>query len=321
MRIIIAMPVLEDWEASALLCASIDKVAKELSAETVSILLIDDGSQLPMKSEFAGFCPQHLDRITTLALRRNLGHQRAIAIGLTFIHQHIPCDVVVVMDADGEDRAEDIGRLVERFNSETDIPTAVFAERGRRVEGILFKIFYQIYRLLHHALTGRKIKIGNFSALPARHLNALVACPDLWNHYAAAVVKCRLRYTTVRVDRARRLRGKSHMNFVTLVVHGCSALFAFQELVSTRLLIASAVSAVVFFVLLGIVALTKLLTNLAVPGWTSIVSGLLFLLILQLFATSITVIFSAMISRNTLGFLPLRDYSYFVAGLEQIYSK
>jgi len=320
MRIVITMPVLDDWEASALVCAAIDMAAKEFLAETVGILLIDDGSSSPITSEFSGFRPQHLDWVSTLTLRRNVGHQRAIAIGLTYIHEHVPCDAVVVMDADGEDRAEDICRLVHRLR-EAATPTAVFAERGRRMEGALFKVFYQLYRLMHYILTGRGIRMGNFSALPAHHLNALIACPELWNHYAAAVIKCRLKYTTIPVDRAQRLRGKSHMNFVGLVVHGFSALFTFHEIVSTRLLIASAGSAAVFFLLLSVVVLMKTMTDLAIPGWASMVSGLLFLLIFQSVATSITVIFSAMISRNALGFLPLRDYSYFVAGCERIYSR
>ncbi len=320
MRIVITMPVFEDWEASSLLCSSIDLATQTIPGATVGILLIDDGSSASRGSWFVAFTPQHLKWVSTLTLRRNVGHQRAIAIGLTYIQQHVPCDAVVVMDADGEDRAEDIGRLVQCLG-EAPSPTAVFAERGRRMEGLVFRSFYQFYRLLHYALTGRGIRMGNFSILPAYHLNALIACPELWNHYAAAVVKSRLRYTTIRTDRGVRLRGKSHMNFVALVVHGCSALFTFHEIVSTRLLIASAAAATIFILLLAGVIFIRALTNLAIPGWASVVSGLLFLLILQSLATSLSVLFSAMISRNTLGFLPLRDYPYFVAGCDQIYPR
>jgi polyisoprenyl-phosphate glycosyltransferase len=137
-----------------------------------------------------------------VALRRNFGHQRAIAVALAYVQQKLPADAIVVMDADGEDRPEDIARLVEALeNSPT--PVKVFAERGRRIENLSFKLFYLCYRLMHWLLTGRKIRFGNFSLLPRWHLDSLVAYPELWNHYAAALIRSRLPYITIRADRAR----------------------------------------------------------------------------------------------------------------------
>ena len=75
----------------------------------------------------------------------------------------------------------------------SDRPVTVFAERGRRVESFSFKLFYGVYRLLHWMLTGRTIRFGNFSLLPRRHIDSIVAYPELWNHYAAAVLKARIR--------------------------------------------------------------------------------------------------------------------------------
>lgn len=318
MRIVVTMPVLDDWESCSLLCARIDQIALSLAEDvSVGILILDDGSSTLIPPDLVNYKLTRVDEISVLTLRRNLGHQRAIGIGLTYIQQKIDCDAVIVMDADGEDRPEDIVRLAEQFQERSN-SKAVFAERGRRFEGIFFKIFYTAYRVLHFVLTGRTIRIGNFSILPRKHLNALVACPDLWNHYAAAVIKCRLQYSTVRLDRARRLRGSSKMSFVGLVIHGFSALFAFQEIVSTRLLIASITLGIIFLVLIATVLVLKLFTPLAIPGWASLISGLLALLLFQSLVASIVVVFSAMISRNSLGYLPLRDYTYFVSGHHRI---
>ena len=64
-----------------------------------------------------------------LQLRRNLGHQRAIAVGLAYAEEHDPCDVVVIMDGDGEDDPKDVPRLLAccRQAGGREI---VFAERG-----------------------------------------------------------------------------------------------------------------------------------------------------------------------------------------------
>ena len=45
-----------------------------------------------------------------LRLRRNVGHQRAIALGLTYLQVEAGCEAVIVMDADGEDRPADVPR-------------------------------------------------------------------------------------------------------------------------------------------------------------------------------------------------------------------
>jgi glycosyltransferase involved in cell wall biosynthesis len=312
MQIIIVMPVYEDWESAGMLCTAIDGCLSAFPRIAATILLVDDGSSKTQGDHFPESVPQTIRSIKVLRLRRNLGHQRAIAVALAYVQQKMPGDAAVIMDADGEDRPEDIHRLVEAFEASADTVT-VFAERGRRVESPSFKLFYGCYRLLHRILTGRTIRFGNFSLLPRQHMDSIVAYPELWNHYAAAVLKARLPYTTVRADRGRRLRGKSRMSFVGLTIHGLSALFAGYEIVSTRLLVGTAILALIFFCLMLVVVGVRLFTHLAIPGWATFTAGLLFILTTQSIATLLTITFSVMMSRNSLGFLPIRDYEYFVA--------
>ena len=75
-----------------------------------------------------------IGRVEVLHLRRNLGHQRAIAIGLAFVEAERPrCRAVVLMDSDGEDAPEDVPRLVARCEQEGR-RKIVFAERTKRSE-------------------------------------------------------------------------------------------------------------------------------------------------------------------------------------------
>jgi hypothetical protein len=311
-EIIIVMPVYEDWESAGMLCTAIDKCLQSMSEVEATVMVVDDGSRRPGPAGFPGQIPHFLQSVKLLRLRRNLGHQRAIAVALAYIQQRLPVDGVLIMDADGEDRPEDIPRLVEAFKDSSNTVT-IFAERGRRIESLGFKLFYACYRSLHRVLTGRGIRFGNFSLIPRQHLDSIVAYPELWNHYAAAMLKARLPYKTVLAHRATRLHGKSKMNFVGLVVHGLSALFASYETVSTRLLVGTAAMGAVFCILLLAVVGIRLFTHLAIPGWATFTTGLLFILVTQSIAALLTVTFSVMMSRNSLGFLPLRDFEYFVA--------
>jgi glycosyltransferase involved in cell wall biosynthesis len=311
------MPVYEDWESAGMLCTAISECLTGSLQNGTTVLLVDDGSSRTQPDNFADCLPKTMKSIQVLRLRRNLGHQRAIAVALAYVQQKLPADAVVVMDADGEDRPEDIHRLVDAFES-SPTPVTVFAERGRRIETFSFKLFYACYRLLHRVLTGRNIKFGNFSLLPRRHIDSIVAYPELWNHYAAAVLKARLPYIGIRADRGKRLSGNSKMSFVGLVVHGLSALFASYEVVSTRLLVGTAVLGFAFFLLLVVVVGVKLFTHLAIPGWATFTGGLLFILMTQSIAALLTIVFSVMMNRNSLGFLPIRDYEYFVADCVQL---
>jgi len=102
------------------------------------------------------------------------------------------------------------------------------------------------------------------------------------------------------------------MDFVSLVVHGLSALFANQEVVGTRLLIMITLIALGLLLLVGVVVGVRLLTHLAIPGWATTSMGLLLILVAQALIASFVLVFSIMMNRAQLGFLPIRDYSYFV---------
>ena len=321
MHVVITMPVYNDWESAVEVCQRIDLVFRERKSFRVSILLVDDGSNIGTSyPQEIPFQPQAVQHISILELQRNVGHQRAIAIGLTYLQEHWKGDAVVVMDADGEDRPEDIPALVKAM-TRTENLTAVFAERGKRLENAAFRVFYHCYRLSHLLLTGRDIRFGNFSALPWRELRSLVVFPELWNHYAATFLKSRLPYVRVRSERARRLKGKSQMNFVGLVVHGLSALFANQDVVGTRLLVLNLVITLFLLLLIGMVVGLRLLTGLAIPGWATTTVGLLLVLVAQSLVASCTLVFLIMMNRSHLGFLPIRDYSYFVFRETVLYSR
>jgi len=94
-------------------------------------LLVDDGSLQGCRSEDFESDFAAVQTIRILRLRRNLGHQRAIAIGLAHIERTIACDAVLVMDADGEDTPSGALELIRSFRDD-DGKKAIFAERNRR---------------------------------------------------------------------------------------------------------------------------------------------------------------------------------------------
>jgi polyisoprenyl-phosphate glycosyltransferase len=311
MQIVVMMPVFEDWDTAIKVCERIDKLCQTQPDIHARIMMVNDGSttrfEAPKDIHLAA-----IDGISILELKRNLGHQRAIAVGLAYLQHNYKADALVVMDADGEDRPEDIAVLLEELKRNGN-RKAVFAERGKRMESFVFRTLYQVYRGLHRMLTGRDIRFGNFSVLPWADLESLVVFPELWNHYAATFIKSRLPYTRVRCPRGTRIGGESRMGFVGLVVHGLSALFSNQEIVGTRLLILNLLLAAAIFFMIVVVVGVKMFTGLAIPGWATNTIGLLLILVSQSLLVSLMLIFSIMMNRNHLGFLPIRDYGFFIS--------
>jgi hypothetical protein len=308
-RVVVLMPVFQDWECAALVCAGLDKYLGQLSGVESRILPVDDGSPYGIESWPPLEC-RTIVQIDSLRLRRNLGHQRAICTGLCYIHDHVPCDAVLVMDADGEDRPEDAARLIETARSNPS--RVIFAERRKRQEGLVFRFGYSLFRMVHRVLTGIPVRVGNFSIVPFAVLGRLASMPELWNHYAGAVYRSRTPFECVPADRGRRLGGQSHMDLASLVAHGIGGIATFQEMVATRILIFSAIGLFLLSAALLAIAGIRLLTNRAIPGWATYATGLVLVLAIQLAALSFSLVFTLISNRTNMPVVPSRDYSLFV---------
>lgn len=315
--LIILMPIYNDWDALSRLLPAL---AREMSASDLraTILLVDDGSTVPTPKNFGAGNHSPIERIDILHLRRNLGHQRAIAVGLSYIEANRPCHRVAIMDCDGEDDPRDVPRLVRECLAHED-QKIIFAARARRSEGLTFKTFYHLYRLTHFMLTGIPVRVGNFSVVPWASLKRLVAVSELWNHYAAAVHKAKLPIALIPTQRSPRLAGPSSMDSVALVVHGLSAMAVFGDRIGVRLLILVSCGILLTMGALATVVSVRLFTTLAVPGWATYVTGLLVVMLIQMLLVVLVFVFVILASRDRFIVIPSRDYVYLTGGLQRVY--
>ncbi|EKT4439624.1 TPA: glycosyltransferase [Stenotrophomonas maltophilia] len=303
MRKVVVMPVYEDLEASSKLFL---ELARTQGPDTY-VVAVDDGS-VRQPLQVSAIEAAALEGVV-IKLRRNVGHQRAIAIGLSYVAEHFDDNVIVIsMDSDGEDTPESITELVGGLSS-PDVDVVV-ATRKSRVESLKFKSFYIVYKLLFSLLSGRKISFGNFMAAKMPAVRRLSSMQELWTHVAAAVLGSKLRVQTCALDRGARYAGRSKMNFVGLALHGFRALMVFAEDVLVRVGIACTLVAGLS-VVGGVVALLLKTMGFATPGWFSLAFGILLLVFLQTAAlTLIILMLSGMIRSG--GVLVAGSYREFV---------
>jgi glycosyltransferase involved in cell wall biosynthesis len=316
-RTVILIPLFNDWEAAQLLLEDLDLAMTEYPMPA-EVLFVDDGSTEPMPRGFARRPFQALRAVDVLQLRRNLGHQRAIAVGLVHIYQNIRCRAVVVMDADGEDRPADIRTLAARFHQEGQ-HSIIFAARAKRLERPMFRVLYHVYRLVHWLLTGDPVRVGNFSIVPFESLGRLVVVPEIWNHYAAAVIRSRLRFETIPIARGKRLVGQSKMNFIGLLLHGLSAFFVYGDIVGARLLVAIALALLLEVAAVAVGFGARFTTSPDIVSLSIYLAAILGIILLQAIPITLILVFTVIGSRSNIGFLPIRDCPYFVSGVVRVF--
>ena len=301
----IVTPVYNDW-------VSLKRMLIELAAclesqpWAVRTFVVDDGSTEPTDLVEV---PALLD-LTLFRLASNLGHQRAIAIGLNVAAEDPALDCVVVMDGDGEDRPQDLPSLIALAEAKPGL--VVCASRARRTESLAFRMFYGIYKILFRALTGHAIDFGNFCVVPRARLVQLCHNPLIWSHLAAALTRSRLPLIRLGVARGARYHGRSRMGWASLVTHGLSAIAVYADLVLAR--IALALLALFLASILGliIVVAIRFLTDLAIPGWASNVAGSLTILAVQSLVFAVVTAFLLLNNRILPLIIPAHDYRRYI---------
>ncbi|MCF0057867.1 glycosyltransferase [Dyadobacter sp. CY356] len=309
---VIIIPQYNDWEALNLLIQKINTDLNPTVLKNASLLVVDDCSS---KDRTEPFVPFGGKAIQVLRLYRNLGHQKAIAIGLSYIAENIECDKVIVMDADGEDAPSDINKLVQRS---LEVPgKIIFAQRNKRTENFVFRFFYIIYKNLFKLLTGKVITFGNFSLVPRQRLKNLVRVSEIWNNYPGGIIKSRIPYDSILTDRATRLAGESKMNFVSLVLHGLSTISVLVDTTAVRILIFSIFMSGLAVAFIIVILFLKLIGN-ATPGWASTLGSTLIILMLQSFLISLFLVFMVLQYRSQQHFIPAIHYRDFVEKVDTI---
>jgi len=305
-------PVFNDWESFTILVANLKKIQQQyVDLFTFTIVVVNDGSSEERVTVDFGL------PLTILNLKTNIGHQRALAVGLQYVYNEIKeqADYVVVLDSDGEDKPEDIKLLFEKAAKENSTKI-IFAQRNKRQESLIFKLGYFFYKYLFYFLTGQTINFGNFSIIPIKLLGKVVHQSNIWNHYSGGIIQSKIPFDKILLDRGKRYKGVSKMNFNSLVLHGLSSIAVYFDQLSIKILKLSLGGIVVCFLSVVYILGEKLFTDFAIPGWASslilIISGI----ILQLFSVTLIVLLLQLSTRKNVTAPDAKIYLDFIENIE-----
>ena len=231
-RFIILIPLYNDWKSVSKLLEEIDLHTSNWDAD-VSVIIINDASTESRSGLESNY--KKIKSVKIINMKENRVHQRCIASGLKYIYENEDFDRVIIMDADGEDRPEELNDFFNKAQENSKM--TITGNRYKRSEGVVFKILYEIHKLLTLIFTGKLIKFGNFTCLPKEHVKQLIQKPYLWNSYSSSVVMTIKDRTFIPSTRGPRYFLPSKMNFTGLVFHSLAIISVFRTAVIIRSII------------------------------------------------------------------------------------
>jgi polyisoprenyl-phosphate glycosyltransferase len=270
----IVVPLYNEAKGLPALHARLVEVARRLSATrglATEVVYVDDGSRDDTLAVARSLEPGSLD-MQVVALSRNFGKEAALAAGL----DHARLGAILFMDGDGQHPPELIERLVGHWLDEGyDVVYTAKAHREnestfRRIGGRAF------YALLNW---GNRHKIpedaGDFRLLSPRAAAALRQMPERNRFFKGLASWIGFKQKRVDYEPADRMHGTTTFNLISLValsVEGITSFSIAPLRIASLLGVLLAASALVFG---GWMLLEVLIYGVAVPGYPSVVVGLM----------------------------------------------
>jgi len=220
---IILTPTFNDWQSLNKLLKNIDKNIFGFKG-TFKILIINDASTIKPKLNLKNF--KNLSRIEMINLKKNLGSQKSICLGLKYLKKKKVKAIITVIDSDGEDDPKKINKLINLAIKKPN--SIVTANRLVRTENIFFKFLYKIHLLLTFLFTGKYIDFGNYSSFNSSNLKRLLLNENLWLAYSAGVKKNATSIQKIYASKKRRYFGKSKVKFSFLFDHSFNIISVFK---------------------------------------------------------------------------------------------
>jgi polyisoprenyl-phosphate glycosyltransferase len=270
MYITIVTPVFNEEECIREFYDTTRKVIDSLNIKT-EWLFVDDGSTDRSPDILTDLYTRD-NRVKVITLSRNFGHQQALKAGI----DHASGDVVITMDADLQDPPEAIAELLKKYNEGFDV---VYTYRSERKNDSFFKRFTarMYYRVIKKiANVEIPLDAGDFRLMSKRVVVALKAIKEKRPYIRGLVSWLGFKQIGIPIKRESRFAGKTKYSFLKMLKFAWSGITHFSFfLIYLSIWIGFLV---LIFCLIGFIYVlyVALVLKIAVPGWASIITIVLF---------------------------------------------
>tara|TARA_X000001036_G_C20674562_1_gene803685 strand:- start:182 stop:997 length:816 start_codon:yes stop_codon:yes gene_type:complete len=178
------------------------------------ILIINDNSTDEINIKKDGL--SSIKKISVITLNKNLGSQKAIAIGLFHLKDKEKGSFITIMDGDGEDNPLQINSMLEEAKKNQDF--IITSNRKKRQESLAIQILYKIHLIITFVFSLKWISFGNFSTFSSKNISKILSNNNSWYAHSSSVLNnCKIK--RLYAKREKRYFDKSKVNLFALMEH------------------------------------------------------------------------------------------------------
>ena len=240
-NIFIIVPTFNDSRSLNKLLFILDKKVNKRNA-IFRVIIVNDCSSEKITLERKKF--YNIKNIKILNLKKNVGSQKAIYIGLKYIKKYKYKSIISILDSDGEDNPYKLKKLIQLAAKENKV--IFVANRSKRLENIFLRILNKIRLLITFILTGKNINFGNFSAFSSENLKNVFSNTNLWLAYSGGILKNCKKVKLINIEKKKRYYGTSKVNLKFLIDHSIKIICVFRTEILIRSIVVS--SLIIFIV-------------------------------------------------------------------------
>ena len=279
----VVIPIFNEEEIVEELVLRLQKATQKLNYN-FKFIIVDDGSNDRTLEKLLAI--QTVEpKLEIIKLSRNWGHQNAYNAGIDRSTAH----ALILMDGDLEDPPELFPQFIEEWEKGNEVVYAVKDSRQRTTpERFMFSLFYKLLQRFSEVSVEQQA--GMFSLMDRKVTNALKKCSEKNKYYVGLRFFMGFKQSKIHYHREKRFSGTPKQTFKRLLNYGLNAFFSFSFL-PIRLLTYLGFFILVAISFISLVFFIGKATNIPflffeqlrnLPGWTSIILAIFFVLGVQI---------------------------------------
>ena len=251
-------------------------------SERVELIVVDDGSRDDTAQVMRALCAAH-PQLVYLQLSRNFGKEPALTAGIDAARG----EVVVLMDADGQHPVSLVPEMLLKWKHGADVVYAVRQTRDDQ-SGLQVSLTGLFYKLVNF---GNRVKIpanaGDFRLMDRKVVEALKSLPERNRFMKGLYAWVGFNSTAIDYQPLPRADGKSNFGLRGSLSLALTGILAFSIAPLRALTLVGLVLSALALGYGGWVVCEYFLSGIAVPGYATIVVGMMFFSGIQLLSIGV----------------------------------
>ena len=248
----------------------------------IELIVVDDGSRDDTPAVMQALCAEH-PALVYLLLSRNFGKEPALTAGIDATRG----EVVLLMDADGQHPVELLPTMLEKWQQGADVVYAVRKTRDDQsgLQVSLTGLFYKLVNL------GNRVKIpanaGDFRLMDRKVVDALKSLPERNRFMKGLYAWVGFNSTAIDYQPLPRADGQSNFGLRGSLSLALTGILAFSIAPLRALTLVGLVLSALALGYGAWVVAEYFMTGIAVPGYATIVVGMMFFSGIQLLSIGV----------------------------------